>query len=468
MIPCENSRPASSEPALVSGEESPTNRPTRKTKTRSACDRCHAQKLKCRKSSSRDSCDRCLRQELGCVFSPRITRNSRTRRNVGSEAPRLRSLVPSTPRELDKGSDSIATTKSRPGLIADDRIEVDALPITLPTYYQENASNLNLQTPILYGHGNRDVQNGLPDIEPQANTVFNPQSNRTKAASRGNDRLSPHTLQHTRTLHLISNGDPYAELPPPSMMGKLTELNISIYKCAKELPSVKSVPSNSIPRSGSNQPRTSRLFVLDDLFHLSEELIDAMNSLTLNPVAGTTASTETRQTLFDTTLLASPGMGASELLQFNQSMSRLDFTTSFILLSCHYQLAGIYTTLFHLIQVCSQNTLRLPTLSSESGVLLPRIQMGSSVSCPPVRVDVYTPLPPAAFTTYINLVTMILSRLWTRLAESMTTGFLEMMKEELALDSQSCALSATWDTAFKTTSNLSNTIHVTKQMLQLC
>lgn len=37
---------------------------------RSACDRCHSQKLKCRKLSSSGQCARCMKAQRSCVFSP--------------------------------------------------------------------------------------------------------------------------------------------------------------------------------------------------------------------------------------------------------------------------------------------------------------------------------------------------------------------------------------------------------------
>lgn len=45
-------------------------------KTRSACNRCHSQKLKCVKASGQLSCERCLRLKTGCRFGPRVTRAS--------------------------------------------------------------------------------------------------------------------------------------------------------------------------------------------------------------------------------------------------------------------------------------------------------------------------------------------------------------------------------------------------------
>jgi hypothetical protein len=46
-------------------------------KTRSACNRCHAQKLKCVKKGGREnSCERCFRLRTACRSGPRVARSS--------------------------------------------------------------------------------------------------------------------------------------------------------------------------------------------------------------------------------------------------------------------------------------------------------------------------------------------------------------------------------------------------------
>jgi len=45
-------------------------------KTRSACDRCHSQKLRCIKTGAQSSCDRCLKLKRLCRFGPRAARAS--------------------------------------------------------------------------------------------------------------------------------------------------------------------------------------------------------------------------------------------------------------------------------------------------------------------------------------------------------------------------------------------------------
>lgn len=45
-------------------------------KMRAACNRCHAQKLRCRKKVGEVKCDRCRKLHTSCQFSPRAPRSS--------------------------------------------------------------------------------------------------------------------------------------------------------------------------------------------------------------------------------------------------------------------------------------------------------------------------------------------------------------------------------------------------------
>ena len=55
-------------PASMSGE---LNQPLVQVKVRSACNRCHGQKLRCVRKPGQVSCERCLRLNTSCRFSPR-------------------------------------------------------------------------------------------------------------------------------------------------------------------------------------------------------------------------------------------------------------------------------------------------------------------------------------------------------------------------------------------------------------
>jgi hypothetical protein len=69
-------------------------------KTRSACNRCHSQKLRCIKNISHVSCERCLKLKRSCKFSPRVPR-----------AP-LKQPEPTDPSSLDGIHELLPTTTS--------------------------------------------------------------------------------------------------------------------------------------------------------------------------------------------------------------------------------------------------------------------------------------------------------------------------------------------------------------------
>jgi hypothetical protein len=43
---------------------------TDEVRKRAACDRCHAQKVRCPKRPDQEFCDRCIKAQSDCVFSP--------------------------------------------------------------------------------------------------------------------------------------------------------------------------------------------------------------------------------------------------------------------------------------------------------------------------------------------------------------------------------------------------------------
>jgi len=66
--------PAASASVLGLSPGSQSNIPPKKT--RSACTRCHSQKLRCVKQTEKTSCERCLKLKTICRFEPRTLRSS--------------------------------------------------------------------------------------------------------------------------------------------------------------------------------------------------------------------------------------------------------------------------------------------------------------------------------------------------------------------------------------------------------
>ncbi|KAL3443349.1 hypothetical protein BJX65DRAFT_285352 [Aspergillus insuetus] len=80
-------------------------------KTRSACDKCHTQKLRCTRKSGHSQCERCLRLNAECRFAPRAKRGSKKPRSPSDSTSTRRkqstsnqTSIPSTELGLNPGN----------------------------------------------------------------------------------------------------------------------------------------------------------------------------------------------------------------------------------------------------------------------------------------------------------------------------------------------------------------------------
>ncbi|KAL2864815.1 Zn(II)2Cys6 transcription factor domain-containing protein [Aspergillus lucknowensis] len=91
-------------------------------KTRAACNRCHAQKLRCIRRTGQSRCERCSRLDAPCRFAPRAPRNSRQRASqetpnfeqgpsgVELPVPEAGYVIDFDPLVTDEASGSLAST----------------------------------------------------------------------------------------------------------------------------------------------------------------------------------------------------------------------------------------------------------------------------------------------------------------------------------------------------------------------
>lgn len=68
--------PTASASASAPGVSSSSESQNSPRKIRSACDRCHGQKLRCIRKEGQVSCERCLKLHTTCRFGPRASRTS--------------------------------------------------------------------------------------------------------------------------------------------------------------------------------------------------------------------------------------------------------------------------------------------------------------------------------------------------------------------------------------------------------
>ncbi|KAI1316787.1 hypothetical protein F5Y16DRAFT_393063, partial [Xylariaceae sp. FL0255] len=426
----------------------------KKRVTRSACDKCHISKLRFTKSADINSCQRCARLHVNCVFSPRSSRSYHKRQRIiypGEQPlPALLPAAPTTIREDSAGRASMNRTE----------INLDCAMITntrqssAPTCQSSLVERSQLDATILQGIDFPFETQSLPEGIPAYNGF-------------ATQTLVDHCLPYQQF-------SPY-ELQLPSAIYKLADLNLSIYNCAKKLPSVNLIRSNEYnnakPSCRDDQSKTIVLFVLDELFKHTSELIDLMKILSLgNEDLNTPLPINSNLCELQELSLANDAAYAVEKVShvFGR-FAHLDEATALVLLSCLCQLADIYTSIFNMMQSCAQGILKGPrALSPDRGILLPSIQIGSFTSHPPVRVDNNTPIEPNKASLYMNIIAISGSRLWDQVTE-IVTGKTEGATDNAMLSPETWPplIDEKWSRAVSVTCTLSRTIRTTKQILNI-
>ncbi|KAI0534034.1 hypothetical protein GGR58DRAFT_484415 [Xylaria digitata] len=480
-------------------------------KTRSACNRCHQQKLRCVKTKEHGSCERCMKLKIECRYNPRERRVVRSKSfRTGPSAPlELRDLAPATAPAVLDTQQSVTLVPSR--------IECDWFSfLTGRSDNAEGRDDLNLEPrfPIQIDPTTAPVV-GLD----QSAQITGAQSTHTLDCHQGvalhlipSHQDVPSEVENNHSFDFLHSPGPSSypntsgyQLGPPltSETGRLTSLNMALYECASKLPSIKAsraepVGSMNGPYTTDSSAREAMLLSLDDLFCATNEFINVMKSLCpttgcheIPPTAASASMTRIsyhsaqgtntaashciephgltyRQALEPpprlTTIEGScePGIPSSVI----QSSPHLDEATLLLFLSCHCRLIEIYESLFQVIQKCIKGS--YTTSHSPAGIILPQLQVGGfgGVSCPGLRVDFSGPrLPPATVSMHLVLTTTLSSQLWTQIRESMrrrrdfsgprnrvSAGHLEVADPA-------------WDIAVERTDRVSQTIEAIRNLL---
>ncbi|BCS20325.1 Zn(II)2Cys6 transcription factor domain-containing protein [Aspergillus puulaauensis] len=305
-------------------------------KTRSACDRCHGQKLRCILKPGQARCERCLRLDTACRFAPRAPRGSiKTRSSQAQKTPNTQDALPELPSlstESDDGALDVALDSEPWSDIAD----------------MLNQDRICQLEPII----NDQALLWSPDIRP----------------SWDNDIQTLQLPQSVST----------------SITHELAGLSIALSELSANLPTAPETASSNSPNctntntntntSTSTSTRAEMPFVLDDLFRLTTQFTDLIQ-----------------------TRLGLP-----------------DEATVLMLGSCHSRLTEIYTTIFSLVQRCINHSLGPPRPRPNWAVILPKVEMGS-LNAPPLRVDAETPAFGAKAFMYMWMLCVFSAELWTQL-----------------------------------------------------
>lgn len=456
-------QPAPSATALeipsIPGGKPNTNHPR---KTRSACNRCHAQKLKCvRETVQSSSCERCLRMKTICRFGPRAARVSQKPSEQiiaknGWHDPV--SLPATTPMPIGPW-DTTDADMSEIELISSVAVRRDT------NGGQSTLADPCYSMPNSLGGTQELCWSPFLGISRSANSESSADLNLTAI----NDNFdSVNSLPSPGSLDFRIDNQctmDIVDLAPPSTVAKIARLEVELYECGLKLPS--SVETGSIKIA----TRKAKLFALDELFHLTTDFLDILNSLSheqsediltsslMNPMQPRARSNFPQVTNSQPPSPPTQRAGM-KTRETSGSISYVDQATRFMIISCHCRLTEIYTSLFQMMQACIEHSLA-PRKGNDWAIILPELQVGS-IASPPVHVDINTPVSPSTSSMYMLIITMLSSQLWERLADAMGVGDCIT----LGTDSRSLLTDAVWNAVMDKNSHMSQTIENTRLLLQ--
>jgi hypothetical protein len=226
----------------------------------------------------------------------------------------------------------------------------------------------------------------------------------------------------------MSNIDQDAVAAPdfsPSIVQRLSTLDVAIYECGLKLP----FPINAGNDSAANRTRKARLFALDELFRLTTEFLDIFTCLfhgpgqfNLSPCSTILPEPDTESTLPLSRFRQNPSQTviSASIEEITMPLLPLDEATMFMVISCHCRLIEFYAFIFEKIQACIEHSLA-PRRDKDWAIMLPQLQLGS-IAWPPVHVDIDTPVSSATSSMYMLMITMLSSKLWGQLDEKMRVG----------------------------------------------
>ncbi|KAI0442155.1 hypothetical protein F4803DRAFT_386793 [Xylaria telfairii] len=457
--------------------------PPARSQTRSACNRCHRQKLRCIKTKGQTSCERCARLKTECHY------RSRGRRGTRND--------PSNP---------------GPGTWVEPRILAPALGPAIPDMagVPEDIScdwlsflNTGMSNSEELGYLNSDprfsLQSGSGSIVPCQPRAFNESQSIHSLNNHDGDTfeivpIHQDTIGAVRGSHSPNSYNPYGLYsgyhdnpsrglgrPVTSTIGRLTSLSMALYECASKLPSIKTC--QGVPSAMESSRRGRALLALDEVFRATNEFINVMKNPypppeTATPTLASYSSPQMEPTLYTPHVLSHQGFITEPTVQPAviesshepvvsapmQPFQHLDEASVLLFLSCHCQLVEIYKCVFQAMRRCLEGTSAAP--HSTAGIILPQLQVGGcgGISSPAVRVDFNGPLlPPATVSMYMSLITTLSSQLWAQVADALRKGG--------GCDASSNptpylgVAGPTWGVAMERTDNIEQTIELVKRML---
>ncbi|KAI0100629.1 hypothetical protein GGR51DRAFT_531948 [Nemania sp. FL0031] len=473
---------------------SPVQTGMRPLKIRSACNRCHQQKLRCIKAKGRTSCERCAKHQTECRYSPRRRHTSRHRplENGPGALPEPRDLAP-----------------ARASVIADMQRDATAVPGSSESSWPPFTS-IVISDAGEPGHPNSNLISllqldlaGLIPTDPYQ--ICQPLG--AYALDYDGDGAALHTIPIDQDAIGDEVGNYSLSLPTPDQVinghnhglgnglgsslacvaGRLAGLNVALYECASKLPSIKPSRTGAVgldnDRAMNGHARKEALLAIDEVFHVTNEFIDVMKNLIPTNEIQTLTTTVTPDILNSCHFASeintaaplpetSPRASREPILESEISSSpidpssHLDEATLLLFLSCHYRLTTIYESIFQAMQRCIAGS--HAATHSAAGIILPQLQVGGigGVSSPALRVDFNGPrLPSTTITMYMVLIATLSAQLWAQVGETLKRGRGCYSSGDQASPANVMITDPTWDVAVRRTDDVSRIITVVQHSL---
>ncbi|KAK2798321.1 hypothetical protein FQN50_008877 [Emmonsiellopsis sp. PD_5] len=347
-----------------------------KRQIRSACDRCHAQKLRCERRHGQDSCARCVRLEASCIFSPRhprtVTRPPRPRLKhqgpVNEKCGRALSGLEGT--SADRAADTfhipLQEGTDSQSLELDNRFQLDlAIPESLDTSHR-GWSDTDLLVPGTSFQGDEQFSflefcNDL-DVSRspfQHETAMSVPCTSTSIPPDGDAPAAKDIMRDTPTT-------------PTQYVRQLADLNVGLCENAAKLPPESIKPSDVIASLGG------RVLAIEDSFRLIQSLMDVVNAVYSWPHAPTEQIPQGSATPSPFSFITrnTTCTRGSRLGPIAPSDRVPDQATVLLVLSCYERAMDIFQIVLTHIESCLKNPV-LPISSNGSPALLPQLQIGS-------------------------------------------------------------------------------------------
>lgn len=328
---------------------------------RSACDRCHDQKLRCARSGHTGACHRCTKAKAVCTWTPsrrRSEQRSSTLPNVQQAAIGTLGSSPAYHAGTTVQPASLLNTAFQPVQIQFDFNALDMCPLP------EDPTRSSWSDPALATlvSGSTSTQ-ALSNASPTADFYMETEDNTSTWQYRFNQEWAMLSAEQLSPPHdgiaATSPAAPAAKSPesrdlPLSSIRSLSDLNVELFSLSSTIP--KPPTSISQPQSWKNKD-----FAIDKTFKLSQSLIEILDKLYPR-------STESENCIVtplqDDTL---PALPPNNPPFFDQS--------AFLLaLSCYQRLIDTYLDILGNMQACLD---RFMVTAPKDYVQMPNMKVGS-------------------------------------------------------------------------------------------